>query len=388
MIKVDEFITKIRDELFHTDTTVHLAIHSQISLREFVIDSLNVKENKAMYLVDLGAYDFKVIADKPTDCTVEIKSSLTSLISESFTGTYPCSTTLDEIKLSVHKYFSNPYSHGLYDSDEQILQYPPGEITPQYIPRGKAKSELYALSIESFRQEEGSHSVFEYTYFVVLRIESSKSSTPSPSEIHFSSYPLSTSVGPLFSAISKFSEDVEYLHMNPLTSRSAPEREISLSHYYASIYELSYPKSSQFMDIYSPAYPGLCYFHYDTAETAMVVWIKGDYYTLSPFYIAFMPQMNRRQWEMMVRRRMARISYQPEKWNTIREPAARINKIEVKKWNTVASVKMFRIVEVLWQDENMKWKDVTQKEGIDVSMEIYVYFEDLRRERPSKKSIN
>jgi len=301
---VEQFITVIKDSLFNKDYYIHIALHPIGPVDDFIIDSVNTEENESIYLVNLGVYKFKITIEKPIECAVEMESNLKDLVTGNFTGSYPCSTTLEEIHIAAHKYFSSPYSYRLYDNDDQILKYPPGLIVPEYIPEDRRSSDLTSLPIEIFKVKGSSKASFKYNYQLILRIEETKSSVPSPSEIHFFIFPLSSPARVLKSTIDKFGQYSFTRIPIPLSDPSP------LAVYYASYSDLY--SSSEYLDLYASLsvglrFPGLYYQIYPGSLYLTIQHIRfyGDFTYSSDVGVYFTPQMRKSDFEMVVRRWLA-----------------------------------------------------------------------------------
>jgi len=299
-LTVDEFVIKIRESLFNKNPSIHIAIHSVNAPESIIIDSLKIEDNKATLFADLRAHSFKVIAEEPEDCIVEIKTTLPNIVSEDFKGSFPCSTNLREILIPVHRYFSKPYSYRLYENNEQILNNPPGLIIPKFIPQDSKSSDLAFLPIQTFRETKGARIIFDYSYQIVVRAEYTNSPTPANSEIHFSVFPLNTPTNEIYRWLAEFRNHSSSLLPIPLTSSSSSA--ISLSNYYASAEDIA-SYAGPLLSLYTPGYPALYYQVYKaSSNTEQRVVFMGEYNKRVIEYCPLTPQLTKRDFEMVIRR--------------------------------------------------------------------------------------
>jgi len=300
---VDTFVELIRENLFNNDKSAWLAIHSLDSGHPLVIDSRKSAENKATYLVELEVYSFKVLIETSSaECSIEIIPRSMQIQPESFKGTYPCSTTLSEIQIGIHKHFSNTYGAKLYVNDVEMLKAPPGKINPENLPEGIEPANLMILPISTFRINEGAQTIrFNYNYQIVLRVEYTKSAVASPSETYLYTFPLTVTAGQIYKELYSIRYYNGFWIPIPLFPASSS---IPLSHYYARWEDLGSDSSTvPMLSLYRPQIPAFYYKVYGSnGGTNQNLVFNGDYVNNDKISCWFPAHLEEREFFMVVRR--------------------------------------------------------------------------------------
>lgn len=267
---VNTLFDVVRGLFFPKKLKTKVVLHSMDPNRPLVLDSEKGVINNTTFIADFEIYKYKVIENGGEGCKIEIKSTLASVVKDSFVGEFPCSTTLSEIQDSAHKYFSNPYSERLYVNDSDLLAAPPGIIEPEVSPKDIPVTNFLNTTIQQFRSGDKTGAIiFNYKYQIVVRYEHTDTEDLSDNGFKLWNEPLNALSGPIAKKIyqQNFIDSPEFAYIVPLKALS--------SYRYMSLSDMSV-EGKEFSKVFTPFYPAVIVYAYKSS-TYTDTTFKGDY---------------------------------------------------------------------------------------------------------------